>query len=121
MLVIVAQNQVLTAPIGTTVSTTTDPIRIGSNNQVTAITLVHEIFGANPPFSGLHWRSEISMDGEAWVTQGPAEGAITATGTYLAPPTTLTGVWYRLVIEYECDAGAVGAATFDIHLNFDRS
>jgi len=33
----------------------------------------------------------------------------------------VTGVWVRLVIEFDCDAGALGAATFDIHANFTKS
>jgi hypothetical protein len=119
MLVVFANNQVLIAPTSGSVSITTDPVAVGGNNQATGVTNVHGIF--NAAAAGLRWDMEISMDGQTWVTQGPAAAAITATGETLSNPAVVTGVYARLVISFDASAAGVGAATFDIHVNFDRS
>lgn len=122
MLVVFAANQVLTAPNGGSVAVTTEPVALDGFNVMTAVTTAHDVFGATAPFPGLRWRTEVSMDGQTWVNQGPASGgAIRAAGTFLSAAGAVTGVWVRLLIEFDCDAGALGAATFDIHANFTKS
>ncbi len=119
MLVVFANNQVLIAPATGSVSITTDPVAVGGNNQAMGVTNVHGIF--NAAAAGLRWNMEISMDGQTWVTQGPAQSALTGTGADKAPPTQVTGVYARLVISFDASAAGIGAATFDVHVNFDRS
>jgi hypothetical protein len=117
MLVVFANNQVLIAPASSSVTVTTDPVAVGGNNRATGVSNVHGIFNAG---TGLTWKMQISMDGQTWVDQGPVQVAMTATGEYLADPVEVTGVYARLSITYATGAG-IGAATFDIHVNFDHS
>jgi hypothetical protein len=84
MLVVFANNQVLVTAASTSVEITTDPVAVGSNNRGTAVTNVHGMFNAGA--AGLEWVTQISMDGQTWVDQGPSQAAasITAVGEYLS-------------------------------------
>ena len=119
MLVVFANNQTLVADTSSTVTITTDPVAVGRNNRATGVTNVHSMFNAGT--SGLMWHMEISMDGQTWVTQGPAEAAIPSAGEELAAATTVTGVYARLSISFEASGAGIGATTFDIHVNFDET
>ena len=118
MLVVFANNQVLIAAAGTTVTITTDPVAVGGNNRATAVTNVHGIF--NPSATGLEWKMQISMDGQTWVDQGPALASAVAVGETMEGPGNVTGVYARLEIKFGA-TGGIGAVTFDVHANFDRS
>ena len=118
MLVVFANNQVLIAPAGQSVTITTDPVAVGGNNRATGVTNIHGMF--NPSGTGLSWKMQISMDGQTWVDQGPALASAVAVGETMQGPGNVTGVYARLEITYGA-TGGYGAATFDVHVNFDRS
>ena len=118
MLVVFADNQVLTAPNGTSVTVTTDPVALGENHVMTAVTNVHDIFGVTPGQPGLGWYTEVSMDGQTWVAQGIADGPITSVGASRRGAGDVYGVYVRVVVTFTCDTGTIGSATFDLHATF---
>jgi hypothetical protein len=118
MLVVFANNQTLVANTSTTTTVTTDPVAIGDNNRATGITNIHAIFNA----VGLSWQMQVSNDGQNWVTQGPELAATAATGTTLQDDNnTVSAVYARLQILFQASGGGIGAAIFDVHVNFDRA
>ena len=119
MLVVFANNQVLVANTSTTVTVTTDPVPVGDNNRATGITNVHGIF--NDGAAGLSWKMQVSNDGQTWEDQGPSTGVISAVGSSLEAPTTVSCVYARLEISFQASGAGLGAATFDVHVNFDRA
>ena len=121
MLVVFVNNQVLAAPNGTPVTVTTDPVALGENHVMTAVTNVHDIFGATPGQPGLGWYTEVSDDGQRWVAQGLAEGPLTATGASRIGAGDVFGVYVRVVATFTCDTGALGSVAFDVHANFTKS
>ena len=120
MLVVFANNQVLIAPAGGSVTVTTDPVSVSGNNRATGVTNTTGIFSPAAGL-GLRWKMQVSMNGQTWVDQGPSVSVIATAGETLQPASTVTGVYARLSISFDADAGGIGAATFDIHVNFDRS
>jgi hypothetical protein len=120
MLVVFANNMTLVANTSTTSTVTTDPVAIGDNNRATGITNTHVIFNAGA--AGLSWKMQVSNDGQNWVDMGPAVSpVITAVGTELQAAANVTCVYARLQISFQASGGGIGAATFDIHVNFDRA
>lgn len=117
MLVVFANNMCLVDYNSVGASVTTDPVAIGDNNRATGTTTIHKLLNA----SGLSWSMQVSNDGVNWVTQGPSATGLAAEATTLQGPQTVTAVYARLLITFVSSGGNIGAAMFDIHVNFDRA
>lgn len=120
MLVVFANKMTLVddgAGAGTTINT--DPVLIGDNNQATGVTKVWSAI--NPSGIGLKWKMQVSNNGQDWVDQGPVLASATVAGPpTLQAPAAVSGVYARLEITYESAAATLGAATFDIQVNFTK-
>ena len=119
MLVVFANNQVIVAAASLSATIYTDPVPLGGNDRATPVTNIHAIF--NAAAAGLDWIMEMSNDGQTWVPQGPVSGALTTEGATPQTPALVTGVYARLKITFTASSAGMGAAIFDIHVNFDHA
>jgi hypothetical protein len=118
MLIVFANNLTIIDNNGVGATVYTDPVPINGNSFATGITTIHKMF--NPfPAVGLSWAMEVSNDGQEFIAQGPSVAGIVAEATSLQAPTRVSGVFARLKIMFQSAVGNIGAATLDIHVNFD--
>ena len=121
--VVPASNQWLIRVGVGTVTATTDPIALDGADSATAILNVHELFGGSSPAErSLRYHTQTSIDGVAWVDQGPSDSA---SDPGVPPPATgaVNGTLIRFVFLLELLPPATGVAgtCFDLHVRLRKS